>query len=203
MNFKFSLIVATASTLSFALMTGCNPPNKETPKASSQASVPSGTTSEATGSTTTPAANQVSAKAELSALQGSNVKGIVTFIQDGSSMHVVADISGLAPGEHGFHIHEKGDCSAADGSSAGPHFNPANATHGGPGAGSHHAGDLGNITADAEGKAHLDVMVDGISFDGASSILNRSVVVHEKKDDLKSQPAGDSGKRIACGVIQK
>jgi Cu-Zn family superoxide dismutase len=201
----------STSILALALLSGCKEPyNKEVPKSEIQSSsqtISSTTAPQASTPSATPATDNgtqpTTAKAEISALQGSNVKGTVTFISEGNRMHVVADITGLTPGDHGFHIHEKGDCSAPDGTSAGPHFNPEGATHGGPDSPHHHAGDLGNIVADAEGKAHVDVMVDGLSFDGASSILNRSVVVHEKKDDLKSQPAGDSGKRIGCGVIQK
>jgi Cu-Zn family superoxide dismutase len=112
-------------------------------------------------------------------------------------------VSGLGPGTvHGIHIHEKGDCSAPDASSAGEHFNPLGHAHGAPDANSH-VGDLGNITADAQGNAPLNITKAQASLvAGAStSIVGKSVVVHTKEDDLKSQPSGDSGDRIACGIV--
>jgi Cu-Zn family superoxide dismutase len=130
-----------------------------------------------------------------------NVTGTVTFTQMCDKVQVVGHIEGLEPNsEHGFHIHEKGDLSAPDLSSAGPHFNPAGHHHGAPGAMSH-AGDLGNIKADDSGKAVIDLDDDQMSFEGPNCILGRGLVVHEKADDLKSQPAGDAGPRIAVGVI--
>jgi Cu-Zn family superoxide dismutase len=147
-------------------------------------------------------ASVTKAIAELHALKDSKVSGTVTFTKESEGLHVIADLKGLTPGEHGIHIHEKGDCSDPEGKSAGGHFNPTNVAHGSPDAEPHHAGDFGNITADASGNAKLDRLVKGISFSGATSILNRSVIVHAKADDLKSQPAGDSGARIACGEIK-
>jgi Cu-Zn family superoxide dismutase len=121
----------------------------------------------------------------------------------GNHLMFVADIDGLAPKTtHGFHIHEKGDLSAPDLKSAGGHFNPTKEKHGGPDSAHHHAGDLGNLTADDAGHAHLEGMVMDVSLGGENSILDRSVIIHAKADDLKSQPAGDSGARIAGGVIK-
>jgi superoxide dismutase, Cu-Zn family len=140
------------------------------------------------------------AGATLEAKSGSHVTGTITFTKVGDEVQMVADIQGLTPGKHGFHIHEKGDCSAADASSAGGHFNPGHQHHGGPTTLEHHAGDLGNITADASGKAHLD-WKGKLSLNGADSIIGKSVVVHEKEDDLKTDPAGNAGSRIACGAI--
>lgn len=147
-------------------------------------------------------ANVTKAVAELHALKDSKVSGTVTFTKEADGLHVVADIKGLTPGDHGIHIHEKGDCSDPEGKSAGGHFNPTNMAHGSPDTEPHHAGDFGNLTADASGNAKLDRLVKGISFSGPTSILNRSVIVHAKADDLKTQPAGDSGARIACGEIK-
>lgn len=143
------------------------------------------------------------AAAQLAPTDGQHVKGTVAFKQEGTALHVIADIIGLEPGsKHGFHIHEFGDCSAPDASSAGDHFAPKAGPHGSPTAPPHHAGDLGNVEADASGNAHLDVRVTGPTVaGGASSILGRSVVLHEKTDDLKTQPSGNSGARIACGVV--
>ena len=133
---------------------------------------------------------------------GNKVSGTVTFTEVADGVQVQAEITGLAPGNHGFHVHEFGDCSAADGSSAGGHFNPTNQPHAGPDALERHVGDMGNVEADASGKAKLDYVDHQISLtNDQQSVIGRSVVVHAKADDLKSQPAGDSGARISCGVI--
>jgi Cu-Zn family superoxide dismutase len=141
------------------------------------------------------------ATANLEPKSGSQVTGTVTFVKSGEEVQVVADIQNLKPGKHGFHIHEKGDCSAPDAASAGGHFNPTHQHHGGPMTAEHHVGDLGNIEADASGKGHL-VWKGKLDLSGPNSIIGKSVVVHEKEDDLKSDPAGNSGARIACGVIE-
>jgi superoxide dismutase, Cu-Zn family len=140
------------------------------------------------------------ASAQLESKSNSKVTGTVTFAKVGDEVQVVADIQNLTPGKHGFHIHDKGDCSAPDAASAGPHFNPTQKHHGGPDTADHHSGDLGNITADASGKAHLD-WKGKLSLTGTNSIVGKSVVVHEKEDDLKTDPSGNSGARIACGAI--
>jgi Cu-Zn family superoxide dismutase len=133
--------------------------------------------------------------------QGNQVTGIVTFTQMGDGIHVVADIHGLSKGKHGFHIHEFGDCSAPDGTSTGGHFNPDKMEHGGPMASMRHAGDMGNIEADENGNAHLDYMDPLISFEGKNSIIGRGIIVHASEDDLRTQPTGAAGARIAYGVI--
>jgi superoxide dismutase, Cu-Zn family len=139
--------------------------------------------------------------AVLNPASGSQVHGTVTFERKPDGMHVTADLEGLTPGEHGFHVHEYGDCSSADAVSAGGHFNPMHMSHGAPTDKSRHEGDLGNLTADANGKAHLEWTDPMLSFSGAESILGRSVIVHANADDMKSQPAGNAGPRVACGVI--
>ncbi|MCW5622756.1 MAG: superoxide dismutase family protein [Burkholderiales bacterium] len=144
------------------------------------------------------------AMAKLAPTKGSQVSGTVAFAQQGSKVLVEARITGLTPGLHGFHIHERGNCTAADASSAGAHFNPHSSPHAGPGASVRHAGDLGNVEADANGVAVYRAEVDGISLGaGVDSIIGRAVIVHEKVDDLTSQPAGDAGGRLACGLISK
>src|SRR5262249_12129138 len=118
--------------------------------------------------------------------------------------HVTAHLMGLAPNtEHGFHIHANGDLSAPDLASAGGHFNPANHQHGAPGAASH-AGDMGNIKADATGMAMVDIMIEGVSIGtgGGNDIVGKSVIIQGGVDDLKSQPAGNAGPRVAGGVIE-
>jgi Cu-Zn family superoxide dismutase len=132
---------------------------------------------------------------------GSQVQGTVTFTKTGDEMKVVADLTGLTPGKHGFHVHEFGECSSPDAKSAGGHFNPTNAPHAGHDIEMRHVGDLGNIEADASGKAHLELTDKKMTFSGENSVVGRSVIVHEKADDLKSQPTGDAGGRVGCGVI--
>jgi Cu-Zn family superoxide dismutase len=151
--------------------------------------------------TTNPPNTSLSAIAVISPTSTSNVHGIVKFSPTAKGVRVVADISGLAPGVHGFHIHEWGDISSQTGESAGPHFNPDKTVHGGPNTAKHHEGDLGNIEADANGNAHLDAVHPSIQLFGEKSIIGRSVVVHEDEDDLNSQPAGNAGGRLGVGVI--
>lgn len=139
--------------------------------------------------------------AVLHPTEGSKVQGTVTFTKTGDAIKIVADFTGLTPGKHGFHIHEFGDCSAPDGTAAGGHFNPTNNPHAGHDAEARHAGDLGNIEADASGKARLELTDKMMTMSGEKSIIGRGFIVHEKADDLKSQPTGDAGGRVACGVI--
>ncbi len=151
----------------------------------------------------TPSGSHAQATAELKPTQGNQAHGTVTFTRERNGLRVVADLSGLTPGEHGFHIHEKGDCSAPDASSAGGHFNPAGMPHGGPQSVRRHAGDFGNLRADNSGRAHAVFVDPLLTLEGPSSIIGRSVIVHANPDDLTSQPAGNSGPRVACGVIVK
>jgi len=141
------------------------------------------------------------AVAVLSPTKGSSVSGIVTFEAVQGGIRIVAHISGLTPGNHGFHIHEYGDCSSDNGLSAGGHFNPTMMPHSMPANEKRHVGDLGNIMAGTDGKAHLDYVDSMLAFTGENSIVGRAVIVHEKEDDLKTQPTGDAGGRLACGVI--
>lgn len=143
----------------------------------------------------------VKATATVNPTKGNTVHGVVNFEETRDGLHIVADLEGLTPGEHGFHIHEFGDCSASDATSAGGHFNPTGKQHGSPDSDDHHIGDLGNINALSNGKAHYDRTIKGISLNGPNAIVGKSMVVHAKKDDFKSQPAGDAGSRIGCGVI--
>jgi Cu-Zn family superoxide dismutase len=132
---------------------------------------------------------------------GSKVQGMVSFSKERDGMHIEASIQGLSPGPHGFHIHEYGDCSSPDANSAGGHFNPGNMPHGSPTMEKHHAGDLGNIQADASGNAKLTLVVPQLSFEGPNSVLGRGMIVHGQADDFTTQPTGNSGARVACGVI--
>lgn len=145
------------------------------------------------------------ATAVLAPTKGNQVSGTVQFTQKGDLVLVEARVSGLKPNSmHGFHIHEKGDCSAPDASSAGGHFNPAGMSHGSPTSAQRHGGDLGNLVSDASGYAQASLQVSGISLGAdANSIIGRAVIVHAQPDDLKSQPTGNAGARIACGLISK
>ena len=143
--------------------------------------------------------------AMLAPTEGNTASGVVEFEQDGDIMHVHLRIEGLPPNTtHGLHIHEKGDCRAPDASSAGGHFNPHHSDHGGADTEVRHAGDLGNIRADENGTVEMKLQVTGISLGtDADSIIGRAVIVHAQADDLVSQPSGNAGPRIACGLISK
>jgi superoxide dismutase, Cu-Zn family len=132
---------------------------------------------------------------------GNNVTGIIHFTRVEGGVKILADIQNLTKGKHGFHIHEFGDCSALDGNSAGGHFNPAEKSHGAPADENRHIGDLGNIEADASGKGILEYVDKTLTLDGPNSIIGRSVIIHVNEDDLKTQPTGNAGARLACGVI--
>ncbi|MBI1248830.1 superoxide dismutase family protein [bacterium] len=137
------------------------------------------------------------AVAVLASTSGSDVKGVIFLEQEEGYVHLTGKIIGLEPGEHGFHIHQYGDLTKSDGTGAGGHYNPAGHEHGGPGAHSH-AGDLGNITANDKGEATINVKAEGLDL---HQVLGRSIVVHAKADDLKSQPSGAAGPRVGVGVI--
>ena len=139
-----------------------------------------------------------SVSANMAGRSGATVSGTVAFSDVAGGVRVTAQVAGLTPGEHGFHIHEVGDCSAPDASSAKGHFNPAGKTHGHHGHDERHGGDMPNLLANAQGEARLTADLKGVSV---SQISGRSVVIHADPDDYKSQPAGNSGKRVACGVI--
>ena len=139
--------------------------------------------------------------AKIAPTQGNTASGEVRFYQVDGGVRIVASVSGLSPGKHGFHIHEKGDCSAPDAMSAGGHYNPLGAPHGSPDANrtARHMGDLGNLDAGAGGEATYDRVDSLLVF---ADLTGLSVLVHAKEDDLTSQPVGNAGARLGCGVIQ-
>jgi Cu-Zn family superoxide dismutase len=139
----------------------------------------------------------------LESRSGSTVSGTMRFSEHAGTLRLRGTVKGLAPdSEHGFHIHEKGDCSAPDASSAGGHFNPDGSAHGNHSSTVHHAGDLPSLKADSKGVAKIDVELSGVTLaEGPTSIKGRSLVVHGKADDFTTQPSGNSGPRVACGVI--
>ena len=144
------------------------------------------------------------ASADIEGRSGSKLTGRATFTPAvGGGVRVVVDLSGAPPGLHGLHLHQNGDCSAADAASAGDHFNPMGHQHGAPGAAEHHAGDFGNIEVGPDGTGHLEITVVDLTLDsGPNSVLGHAIVVHADRDDLKTQPSGKSGARIGCGVVQ-
>ena len=144
------------------------------------------------------------ATAVLEPRSGSNVRGTVTFTQTGDVVRVSSAVTGHSKGPKGFHIHEKGDCSSADGMSAGGHFNPSGMKHGGPYEPVRHGGDLGNLNFGDDGTAKVNFVVGDISVSStqANGIIGRAVIVHAAPDDLKTDPTGNAGGRVACGVIK-
>jgi Cu-Zn family superoxide dismutase len=145
------------------------------------------------------------AVAQLQPTKGNTATGTATFTQRGGKVLVEVKVSGLTPGtEHGFHIHEKGDCSSGDGMSTGAHFNPLGQPHAHYSVPDRHAGDMPALKADAAGNASVVVELDVITVtDGSTGIVGRGLIVHAQPDDYKTQPTGNSGARVACGVIQK
>lgn len=155
-------------------------------------------------SPSSPAAGIAQAVANLASASGSLVSGRLTLAPVAGGVRVSGQVGGLTPGgAHAFHIHEKGDCSAADASSAGGHFNPTGQPHGRAGHGAHHLGDNDNLQANAEGVAMVEARFLGATLGdgGTSDVLGKAIVVHAAADDYASQPAGNAGARVACGVI--
>jgi Cu-Zn family superoxide dismutase len=144
------------------------------------------------------------ATAQLQPTTGNATSGSVSFVQAGGKVRVRGEVRGLKPmAEHGFHVHEKGDCASGDGMSAGGHFNPTGAPHGSHGRGMHHSGDLPSLKADASGVARIDFESDSIAVgSGATDIVGRGLIVHRDPDDYSTQPTGNAGPRLACAVIR-
>jgi superoxide dismutase, Cu-Zn family len=145
-----------------------------------------------------------SAVATLTPASGSNASGTVRFVElaDGG-VRVTVNLSGVPEGVHGFHVHEFGDCGD-NGNAAGGHFNPDGQPHGAPGTAAHHAGDFGNVTADPQGIVRTEFTARAITVSpGSSSVVGRAVILHADPDDLTTQPTGNAGGRIACGVINR
>ena len=144
------------------------------------------------------------AEAEILPTEGNTTGGLIKLTRVDEGVRIQGTVTGLEPGAHGFHIHENGDCSAPDASSAGGHYEPADDPHGAPEdpPDQHHLGDFGNVTAGANGDAEVDVTDPELSMSGPDSIIGKAIIVHAGRDDLESQPSGDAGARIGCGVIR-
>lgn len=145
------------------------------------------------------------AMADIDSKSGSTVTGTADFKAEGKTVTLTVSIQGATPGRHGIHIHDRGDCSAADASSAGEHWNPFSKAHGRWGGESYHLGDIGNMEIDQTGRGTLTFTTDewAIGTGGANDIVGKSVVIHANADDFMSQPSGNSGERVGCGVIHK
>ncbi len=183
-----TLLLATAATIA---LSACSTVPPSSPRAA--AAAPASTVSTAR-----------SASVNLASASSSLVSGRLMAMPMAGGVHLSGEIGGLAPNStHAIHIHETGDCSAADASSAGGHFNPGAAPHGKVGASPHHGGDMDNIVANAQGVARVDVHASGVTLGGgaANDVAGRAVVVHAVADDYTSQPSGNAGARVACGVI--
>ena len=150
----------------------------------------------------TAAAPAASATVKLASTANQTARGDITFTPEAGGVRVVGSFSGLVFGEHAFHVHEKGDCSAPDATSAGGHFNPTAKPHAAREAADRHVGDLGNLKADPYGLARVDFVDATLSLSGPNGIIGKAVIVHEKADDFKTQPTGNAGGRVACGVIE-
>jgi len=165
---------------------------------------PDNTTAAPAEKSAEPAAAAPAAAAQIAPTQGNTVTGALALAPSAEGVHITGSIQGLKPdAEFGFHVHEKGDCTAPDASSAGGHFNPTQAQHGNPTGPTHHAGDMLNLKSDAQGVAQVDATAVGTSLNGdpGTDIMGKAIVVHESPDDYATQPSGNSGKRVACGVI--
>lgn len=195
MNRIFTLFVCLAAATAFAV--GC--------EAEVETQDPTTQVAAASGEEKTAVATIAPSKAATTQPAQGQPKGTITFHQTGEQVHISGEISGLQPNtRHGIHIHETGDLSAPDLSSAGGHYNPENHPHGAPATqGSVHAGDLGNLEADDKGVAKMDLTVENISLGGSENdVIGKPVIIHAKADDLKSQPSGDAGARIGGGIIE-
>ena len=188
-------VVTGLSVAAVLLVTACSSTNTAAPSVAE------------TAASTAGAGKSVQSIARLEATKGSSVSGTVQFfpLTEGG-VRIQGRVEGLAPNtEHGFHIHEKGDCSSGDGLSAGGHFNPTQRAHGKFNASQpHHLGDLPSLDADPQGVAIIDFVSKDLALNrGANGILGRSLIVHNDPDDFTTQPTGNSGARLACAVIER
>jgi len=190
----------TGAMLVFALA-GCSPEPQgvQPPVPPPPGQIP--TNNNAAGTGTPEQTSATTATAVIYPTKGNKAQGTLHFVQEEDGLHITGEITGLTPGKHGFHAHQNGDCSSADASSAGGHFNPEEMPHGAEDAAKRHAGDFGNIIASQTGSAHIDKIDKVATLSGKDSIIGRAIIIHQGADDLKSQPSGDAGARVACGVV--
>lgn len=195
--------IFAVSSLLALVACGGSQPEPLTPAEVPPPAEPPAPVAEAITTPESPAAQGTTLGGAFQPKSGSKLSGTAKLTETPEGVKVTLAVEGISPGEHGAHVHEKGDCSAVDASSAGGHFNPAATVHGRAGSGAHHAGDMDNLVADAQGVARVDIHLQGVTLGGgaANDIAGRALVVHMAPDDYRSQPAGNSGARVACGVI--
>ena len=197
----------------FVALSGCDTgreaANGDTTETPESADRPATISDPNRGRTTEPAAtpgdagSERHAVAEIRPTSGNEARGSVHLSSGNGTVRSTGTISGLEPGAHGFHIHEFGDCSAPDASSAGEHFDPHRDPHGSPRdlENAHHVGDLGNVTANQRGEAKIDTEDNEMQLSGPESVIGKAIVVHADQDDFETQPSGNSGGRVGCGEI--
>lgn len=199
-------INALLAFASIALLAGCANDNQGAPASPAASPTTAASPASSPMASPAPAGSAARAHAVLASASNSDVSGTLSFASTGEGVRITGSITGLKPDStHGFHIHEHGDCSTPDASSAGGHFNPTQQPHGHPDEGQRHAGDLPNQQANAEGVATVDVLAKDIQLGtgGDTDVLGGAVIVHAQPDDYSSQPSGNAGARIACGVITR
>jgi Cu-Zn family superoxide dismutase len=159
----------------------------------------------APAATAPPAADVPAATATLEGRSGSTLTGSARFTSDGATVTLTLQVEGAPPGSHAVHLHETGDCSAPDASSAGAHWNPTREDHGQWGHAPHHLGDIGNLSVGTDGTGTLVLTTDrwSVGTGDTGDLLGRAVIVHEKPDDFATQPTGAAGGRIGCGVVRR
>ena len=199
-----NFIALSFMTSAVLALAACSPSSP--PSAPADAVAPESTVADAamTAASVEASPNASEAQVTLEPTQGHTATGTMTLHTEADGVRISGQLTGLKPdSEHGFHIHETGDCSAPDATSAGGHFNPAAQAHGSMAATPHHAGDMPNQLANAQGVADVNMLVHDISLQPSSdnNVIGRALIVHEQPDDYKSQPSGAAGPRIACGVI--
>jgi Cu-Zn family superoxide dismutase len=203
MKVKMSFLVPCAAAILATSLFGCAGQHRSTSTPTGESTSEPGAPGE-TGSTGAPAEAR-DAVATLEGKSGSKMTGLAAFHSDGKKVVLKIDLAGAPPGTHAVHIHEKGDCSSADGESAGPHWNPTSQQHGKFGHDGFHLGDIGNIDVNQDGTGTLTMDTDlwTIGTGERNDVVGHAVVVHAMQDDMASQPAGNSGIRVACGVIRR
>jgi Cu-Zn family superoxide dismutase len=207
MNIRWDLIAVLGCSVIMSACGGSKPPAEApegaAPPATEAAASEKAPEAAPATATDAPAAAPKTIEVPLQAKSGSKLTGKATFTEVGDGVKVVIAVEGVTPGDHGTHVHEKGDCSAADGASAGGHFNPGGHQHALPVGSPRHLGDLGNITVGKDGKGTHEIVATGANLkDGdANSFAGRSIIIHEKKDD-GGQPTGNAGGRIGCAEIK-
>lgn len=196
--------VLTVSSLLAIVACGGSQPDAQTPAEVPPAAEPPAPVAEAITTPESPAGQGATTLgATFQPKSGSKLSGTATLTETPEGVKVTLAVEGISPGEHGAHVHEKGDCSAPDGASAGGHFNPATNPHALPSTNPRHLGDLGNITVGADGKGTLEIVAAGANLKAGdpNSFANRAIIIHEKKDD-GGQPTGNAGGRIGCAEIK-